>query len=385
MNAMNAQKNGATRIGAWVTALILLFGVGCFARTVRAAQKTGKTENVILITLDGVRSEELFGGLDREALQSVTKKGAVEATTAYKKYWAATPEERRAKVMPFFWNVLMKRHGSVAGDRSRGSIVQITNRHRFSYPGYSEILTGQPHDDVIDSNDNKRNPYPTVLEFLQRKLRLDKNQVAAFGSWETINWIDQHEAGSFLTNAGFEAYQHPDPAVRQLSELQFETDNSWDAVRHDVYTFRFALAHLKTHRPRVLYIAFGETDDWAHEGRYDRVLEALERTDKYVRELWEYLQSDERYRDKTTILITTDHGRGRSADADWRNHGEKTEGAQYIWLAAVSPDSALRGEWSKAATIYQNQIAATVCQFLGIDYREHNSQAGRSISQLFAK
>ena len=83
----------------------------------------------------------------------------------------------------------MTEHGSIAGNRARGSAVRVTNRHRFSYPGYAEILVGEAHDDVIDSNDKRRNPYPTVLEFLKGKLGLDKRQVAAFASWDTFDWI----------------------------------------------------------------------------------------------------------------------------------------------------------------------------------------------------
>ena len=79
--------------------------------------------------------------------------------------------------------------------------------------------------------------------------------------------------------------------MRRDSALQFETPTPWDSVRHDVYTFRFAMDHLARHRPRVLYLALGETDDWAHDGRYDRVLETYARTDQYLRELWEWLQA----------------------------------------------------------------------------------------------
>jgi hypothetical protein len=277
----------------------------------------------------------------------------------------------------------MKQHGSIAGNRARGSVVQVTNGHRFSYPGYSEILVGQAHDDVINSNDKVRNPNPTVLEFLKRKLRLDARQVAAFASWDTMDWIVEHEAGAITSNAGFEAYDHPDPIIRELSRLQFETDTPWGSVRHDVYTFRFAMEHLKTYQPRVLYLSLGETDDWAHGGRYDRTLEALERTDAFLKQLWEYLQSNSRYAGKTTILMTTDHGRGNSTK-DWTDHGEKVEGAQNIWLAAVSPDAPLRGEWENAGTIYQNQIAATLCRFLGLDYGEQNAHAGKPIARLFS-
>src|SRR5213594_965902 len=48
-----------------------------------AEGKEGKTENIILITLDGARTQEIFGGLDLEVLHSITKKGAVEETKTY--------------------------------------------------------------------------------------------------------------------------------------------------------------------------------------------------------------------------------------------------------------------------------------------------------------
>ena len=349
-----------------------------------AAQK--KTANLVLITLDGARNEEIFGGIDLEVLKSTTRNERMRAedTPLYKQYWADTPQERREKVMPFFWGTLMKHHGSIVGNRTLGSTVRLTNRHRFSYPGYSEILTGQSHDDVIDSNDKKRNPYPTVLEFLKRKLGLEAHKVAAFASWDALDWIVEHEEGSITSNAGFEPYIHPSPVIRELSNLQFETVTPWDSVRNDVYTFRFAKAHLETYKPRILYLGLGETDDWAHDGRYDRVLGALARTDSFLKELWNLLQSQDPYRDKTTILMTVDHGRG-STPADWTKHGKDVEQAQYIWLALVSPDSDLRGEWTKAPTIYQNQIAATLCRFLDLDYREQNPSAGEPIAHLLTR
>jgi bisphosphoglycerate-independent phosphoglycerate mutase (AlkP superfamily) len=149
-------------------------------------------------------------------------------------------------------------------------------------------------------------------------------------------------------------------------------------VRHDAYTFRFAKAHLETWKPRVLYVGFGETDDWSHDGRYDKMLAALERTDGFLREIWELLESSDAYRGKTSIIITTDHGRGNTP-SDWMDHGETTEGAQYIWIAVISPDAPRRGEWSGAPAVYQSQIAATLCAFLGIDYSEHNPRAGKPI------
>lgn len=355
---------------------LLLFLLACLTAT--SAQN--KTENVVLITLDGARTQEVFGGLDLDILKSKTPRGKIEDTELYKKYWAATPEERRAKLMPFFWNTLMKEHGSIAGNRSLSSAVMTTNKMWFSYPGYSEILTGQAHDDVIKSNDKNRNPYPSVLEFLKRKLKLNRNQVALFGSWDVFNWIGEHEEGAVTINAGHEPYDLINtPELRVLSQLQNEKLSPWGGVRFDYFTVKFALAHLQKFKPRVLHLALGETDDWAHGGDYAHTLNSFATNDRQIRELWEYLQRTPQYKGKTSILITVDHGRGNTIK-DWTDHGEKVPAAQYIWMAFVSPESSLRGEWKNAETIYQNQAAATLCRWLNLDYSENNPQAGKPIA-----
>ena len=132
------------------------------------------------------------------------------------------------------------------------------------------------------------------------------------------------------------------PGGRAAERLQFETPTPWDSVRHDVYTTRFALAHLARYRPRVLYLALGETDDWAHDGRYDRVFEAYARSDAYLKELWTWLQSQPDYRGRTSLLITTDHGRGRTP-ADWKRPRREHPGSGDTWVAFVSPDWSKRG------------------------------------------
>lgn len=358
-------------------ALLSLLTISAFAQN--------KTENVILITLDGARIQEMFGGLDMDILKDKTRRGKVEDAALYKKYWAATPEERRAKLLPFFWGTLMKEHGSIAGNRSLNSAVMTTNKMWFSYPGYSEILTGQANDEVINSNDRNRNPRTSVLEFLKRKLKLTKNQVALFGSWDVFNWIAEHEEGAITLNAGHEPYELAATAeTKALSKLQNEKLSPWDSVRFDYFTFRFAMEHLKTYQPRVLHIALGETDDWAHEGNYTRTVESLHYNDQQFKQLWDYLQNSPRYKGKTSILITIDHGRGNTIK-DWTDHGEKVPEAQYIWMAFISPDSQLRGEWKNTETIYQNQVAATLCRWLNIDYSENNPQAGKPIAKLFGK
>ncbi len=353
---------------ACAAALLLLDGV--------AAQDR---RHVVLVTLDGARVEEIFGGLDAGVLQATLKKDeTLAASPIYQRYWAETGEARRARVMPFFWGTLMRDHGSIAGNRALGSVVSLQNRHGFSYPGYSEILVGAAHDDVIKSNDPTRNPYPTVLELLRRKIGATAEQVALFASWDVFNAIGESREGAITINAGFEPFAHRDPDIARLSALQFETPTPWNSVRHDAYTFRFALAHLATARPRVLYLALGETDDWAHGGRYDRVLETYTRTDTYLKELWTWLQSQNEYRGRTSLLITTDHGRGRTP-GDWRNHGETYLGSGDTWMAFVTPAMKTRGEWRQHAPLTTAQAAATIVGWMGFDWQELGAGAAPPI------
>jgi hypothetical protein len=347
--------------------------------TVPAAQTPPSPDTLILVTFDGARVQEMFGGLDVDVLRSTLRsQQKLEDQPVYTRFWASTAEARRQKLMPFFWGTLMAHHGSIAGNPAVGSSVTLTNTHRISYPGYAEILLGEAHDDTIKSNDPLRSPYVTVLEELKERLKLPTSKTGVFTSWSVFDAIAEHTPGTLTVNAGFEAVDASDPLVRQLSAQQFLTPTPWDSVRHDVYTFRFAMAHLKTAKPRVVYIALGETDDWAHDGRYDRVIETYARTDTFLEELWTWLQSQPEYRNRTHLLLTTDHGRGRTTD-DWRNHGAKVEGAQDVWIAFVSPHMPQRGEWRNHPPLHTNQAAATMAGWLGVDWAALRPAAGRAI------
>ncbi len=201
--------------------------------------------HIVLVTIDGTRTEEIFGGLDASVLASVTAHGAIKDTRAYKLYWAETPEARRARLMPFLWNTLLTTQGSIAGNRSRGSKFGVANMMRFSYPGYAELLTGAAHDDTVTSNDNRRYPYLTVLEFLRSRLNLPVEKVAVFGSWETFSYISSSVEGAVTVNAGYTAYDSSDPGLEALSREQFDATLSTDSARHDAFTYRFAFDYLK--------------------------------------------------------------------------------------------------------------------------------------------
>jgi len=110
-----------------------------------------KTENLFIITFDGLRWQELFTGAD-SAL--ITNKDYVRDGWDLKQlFWSDSPDERRRKLMPFFWGELAK-HGQLYGNRKLGNYVDCSNNMWFSYPGYNEILCGFADDQRIKSNNN---------------------------------------------------------------------------------------------------------------------------------------------------------------------------------------------------------------------------------------
>lgn len=330
-----------------------------------AAAQT-RTSNVILVTADGLRWQELFGGLDSTLPLKEPKPGLA----------GATPEERRAALMPFFWKELASR-GVILGNPKKNSSVQVTNSFRVSYPGYSEILTGRAQDETIRGNDKIQNPSQTVLEFLREKLKLPQKQVALFGSWDTFRVISESKPGSIFINTGYERADGS-PRMRELSDLQSEAPTPWDSVRHDYVTLHMALDYMKREKPRVTYIALGETDDWAHDRRYDRVLWAVQYFDQSLRRIFEFIDSTPEYKGKTSVIVTSDHGRGGTPE-DWHGHGSKVTGAERIWLALFGPDIAAAGEASNTEPVFQRDIAPTILSMLGIDPSEYKGVAGKAI------
>jgi hypothetical protein len=358
-----------------VAALLLV------ASTALLAADKRQTENLILVTADGLRWQEVFRGID-PLLMNAKEAGMENAAALRRKLWAESPEQRRRLLLPFFWSELA-RQGTILGNRDKGNSVRVTNGYRVSYPGYSEILTGRAQDTAIRGNDPIQNPTETVLEFLRRRWELEAGKTALFGSWDVFHSIGEHRRGSILINAGFRALEGADlsPRLRELSRIQFELLTPWPSVRHDHITMEMALEYLKTKHPSVMYVALGETDDWAHDRRYDRVLETAAYFDQCVHRLWETLQSMPAYRGKTTMLVTTDHGRGQTLE-DWHSHGSKVEGAEYIWIAAIGPDTPASGEITSTRETLQRDIAPTLLDLGGLDYRGYEGVQGSPIGAL---
>lgn len=341
-----------------------------------------KTKHIVLFTSDGVRWQDLFTGMD-PLLMNEKRAGMGEGAKEIRtKFWKATAEERRSALMPFFWKTLVPQ-GVLLGNVNKGSSMQVSNRYRVSYPGYSEILTGRSQDDVIRGNDPIQNPTPSFLQFLKERGHLRSEQVAVFASWEVFRAIAESRKGDIFVNAGYEASPLPknSAAVELLNRVQFEARYLDASSRHDAFTFRLAMEYLDRIRPEHLFISFDETDDWAHNKRYDQVLRSLAYFDSALERLWTYIQSSPKYRDTTTLVVTCDHGRGSQLE-DWPDHGPKVPGDEQIWALCIGPDTARRGELSSTPLRYQRDLAPTMLALLGIDPGLYGGVQGAVIPEM---
>ena len=346
-----------------------------------SCQDSGPVEsenpNIILITLDGVRWQEVFNGIDTNLLNN--KKFTKNASMLENMFLSEDNDIRQEKLVPFL-GTFISNNGILIGNKNEGSNIKLTNDQLFSYPGYNEILTGRA-DSSITSNDKIYNKNKTILELLN----MDKNysgKVAAFASWDVFPFIINDKRSGIPVSAGYSNLED-----HKLSELESFIDKYQTMipifrynVRFDLFTHILSMEHIKKRKPKVLFISYDQTDSFSHDGNYDDYILSLHNTDKMIQELWDYLQNNSYYKNNTYVFITTDHGRGDGdfPNSMWTSHGISVEGCEDIWLGILGPNlnkGIIEGDF------YANQIAPSIAKITGINIGEEYIENAIEIHQ----
>ena len=342
-----------------------------------------KTRNVVLIVSDGLRWQEVFTGADPTLLNE--KNGGIwdKEEDLRREFWRTDAGERRKALLPFLWTTVAA-HGQIFGNQARGSIARVTNGLAFSYPGYNEMLTGHP-DARINANEFGPNPNISVFEWLNGLPDLH-GRVSVFATWATFKDIFNVQRSHLPLQVGWDLPYRGQLTARQelLNQLYRTTTRMDDEDVYDAFLQIPLLDSIAEQQPRVLFVGYGETDNWGHAGRYDLVLHAAHLFDQFVEQLWNTMQRLPAYRDQTTFIITTDHGRG-SGPVEWKEHGVEQKGSENIWIAVIGPDTAPLGERTHTAEVHQAQIAATIAALLGKDYRQQVPAAADAIAAVLPK
>jgi hypothetical protein len=341
--------------------------IACIFLSMYVSAFSQTAENIIIITTDGFRWQEVFGGMD-SAIANNKKFNQDDSGVIFKKYWADNPLERRKKIMPFLWSIIEK-NGQIYGNRNLGNKINNANPYWFSYPGYNEIFTGYP-DTAVNSNSYPPNPNTTLLEFLNKQPKY-KNKVAAFGAWDAFDRIFNETRGKFPVYSAFDLLGGTNPTttektINALAKDSYKPFGEEEVL--DVFTQYGAMNYLQTKKPKVLYISYGETDEWAHNGQYRDYLNAANMVDKWIQDIWNYVQSDPFYKNKTAIFITTDHGRGDIKKEEWTSHNNSIQDSYQIWMAAMGPGIQAKGEVKTNQQLYQKQFAQTMAAVLGLTF-----------------
>ncbi|HSC28247.1 MAG TPA: hypothetical protein VLD67_13295 [Vicinamibacterales bacterium] len=365
VHIIRAARPTASQLAILVVLSLVVFRVG-------GARQPASPPSVIVITIDGLRWQEFFGGADRGYFKRDDKGSGSEPE---RRFWRDTPEERRAALMPFVWNTLAEQ-GQIFGDAGAGSTARLTNGLFFSYPGYNEMFAGVA-DPRVDSNDKVPNPNVTVLEWLNRRPGF-AGRVAAFGAWDVLPSILNVDRSGVRVGSGWSVI--PGAATereRAINELAADLPRFWNYGPLDAPVVYAALEHLRTRTPGVLYVMLGEGDEWAHQGRYDLYLDATARADRFIERIWTAVQAMPAYQGRTSLLVTTDHGRG-STTKDWMNHGRDVKAAERTWIAVLGPDVPGLGV-RRGVNVTTSQVAATIASLAGEDFNAAVPAAARPL------
>ena len=325
--------------------------------------KGDKDTRLVVITIDGLRWQEVFEGAEENILSDSKQVRDVEL---YRKtYWRSTPEERREVLMPFVWNTVAKQ-GTIIGNRNKNSMMQVANKTNISFPGYCEMMTGMV-DEAITSNDPVNNPHGNVLEVANKDPRY-KGSVVMYGSWKSTRFAIHNEPAGIPASVSYEKNiaKKQTPRIKLAERMLEGMPHFWRSEHFDAFTYAFALETLLNDHPKVMWISFGDCDEWAHARKYDLYLDGAKGTDAFIRDIYEACEADKFYRGKTTYLITCDHGRGFGNE--WTNHSSGTKGSEATWIMLLGKGIEAKGETSECGIFYTKQIAATITSILGITF-----------------
>jgi Metalloenzyme superfamily len=271
----------------------------------RAPQGRYATENAIIIVMDGTHLARTFGD----------------------------PEHT---LIPRVWNEL----------RPQGTLYTsfYNNNVTITRAGHSQIASGTWQ---MMRNRGPRSTMPALYEYARDELKLTPEQVwIVFGK----------PAYSYAPNSSFPGYR--DLVVRSEIGLGEESQEDDDKVYAKVVDV------MRENHPRLVFANFGATDHMAHSGVWEDHIAAVRHQDELFARLWNEIQQNPAYRDKTALFITNDHGyHDDGVYEGFAEHGDSCEGCRRIMLLALGPD--FRKGLVVERPTYQIDIAPTIGELLG--------------------
>lgn len=235
----------------------------------------------------------------------------------------------------------------------------------WTISGHSAIATGKYFE--IDNGGQELPPYPTIFQQFRKQRDMTQEDVwvvTSKGKLEVISnssdpdWYNQYLPS---TNCGISA------------------GGPSSGYRDDSTTMTVLMDVLQQHHPHLLMLNFREPDFSAHQLDSTAYLAGIQSTDQYVAEIWDFIQNDPIYQNKTTLIVTNDHGRHLDGiSGGYGGHGDGCEGCRSISMLGLGPDFKKNSTLSEVYN--QTDLSITIAEILGVKMRQSE---GKVINELF--
>jgi len=234
------------------------------------------TENVIFLNTDGMRFVDGLGA--------------------------------KEKNLPHIWNDI----------RPNGIILTNcwNNTTTYTAPGHACCITGAWQ--YEPNNGRIRPTTPTMFEYYRRQFKAPPEDVCILpgkGNCWHLNYSTFPGFGREYSAPIYSLGDNDDKIVAKLKIL------------------------METTKPKLVYAILPEVDGVAHAGNYDKYTDAIKHADELIWDVWQTIQTSPDYKDKTTLVIATDHGRHKDGWMDgFKSHGDACEGCRHIFGVMIGPD-----------------------------------------------
>jgi hypothetical protein len=312
--------------------------LGCGGRSVEPRPDGWQVDRVVLVTIDGVRWQDIAQGREH---------------------------------VPTLWWLTEQGVGLVEDFRTSAP-------HPVSLPGYREILTGRRGDRCFD-NLCPQIDEPTLFDELAQVV--PPSRLGLISSWEGLERASasSEEHLSISTGRHGGATRAQLAAAADSSSLIERAAQRHDFVQHpdfrrDADTMDLALRWFVRARPRFLHVALGDTDEHGHSGNRAAYLAALEAADAFIARL---VAAADEQGGETLFLVTADHGRA----ASFREHGAPGDGSERTWLVAAGGPIPARGFQRPSAPRRLADIAPSLRLILSLP-TDRSPRAGAPLPEL---
>ena len=295
-----------------VSISVLLYLTSCDKQDVFQAPNSAnfQTENVIIVVIDGARYSETWGDPTHAHIPKIAN-----------------------EIAPY---------GVVSTQFFNNGKTNTNN-------GHSAITTGRYVE--IDNSGMEYPHFPSIFQFW----------AASKNKPNTDAWvITSKDKLHILSDCSYPLWE----GKYKPSINCGVNENGGGGYRHDSITFSKSMEILNTHHPKMTLINFREPDYSGHAANWEDYILGIENTDQYVSEIWDFIQNDSIYANKTTLIVTNDHGRHLDWVSDgFINHGDNCLGCKHLNFYAIGPDF-------KEGVILDNprdltDISATISYLLG--------------------